>query len=177
MAKKVKEERKNAREEGYEKGFAEGKSRAEQECLKQMAHFEEIVEQIDNECNQMMEELKPQVTELVFDITEKVLDIPFKHQELQKRAREEVSEIIEQLDDELQIKVTLSKADFEKIQPAFENNEEKDHISLQADEEFNQGEYKVETKKEYINKRFKEIIADFRESVSFNDVESLQLES
>jgi flagellar biosynthesis/type III secretory pathway protein FliH len=175
--KRLEQECSRAEEAGFKKGFAEGKDEAEHQCMKRITGFEEILRQMDLAYDQALEGLKPHVAGLVFDMTEKVLDIPFKHKKLRERVREEVAQLIEKLDEELHIKVMLSEADFDMVQEAFEHDEEMNHITLYIDEELNQGEYKVETKKECIIKNFKKMVADFKESVSFTDIESLQPES
>jgi flagellar biosynthesis/type III secretory pathway protein FliH len=175
--KRLEKERSAAEEAGFKKGFTEGKAEAEEQCLKQIAGFEGVMKQMDIAYDQALEELKPHVAGLVFDLTEKVLDIPFKHKKLRECVREEVAQLIEKLDDELHIKVMLSEADFDMMQEAFEHDEEMNHITLRMDAELNPGEYEVETKKECIIKNFKKMVADFKESVSFTDIETLQLES
>lgn len=157
----------------FEKGITEGKKQAKSRYLEQLSGFEQVMNQIDNKYNQAIEELKPQIAALVFDMTEKVLDIPLKHKKLRGRVQKEVSQIIEELDDKLQVKVKLSESDFNMLQKAFEKNEEIEHIHLQIDESFNPGEYAVETKNECIIKNFKKIINDFKESITFTDIESL----
>jgi flagellar biosynthesis/type III secretory pathway protein FliH len=175
--KQLRQECIRAEEAGFEKGFAAGKDEAEREYLKQLLGFEEMIKQMDVEYKKTMEELKSHIVNLVFDITEKVLDIPFKHAKLQERVQEEVSQIIDKLDDTLQIKVNLSESDFKKMQETFEEKKKMTHINPLIDENLNMGEYVVETKNEYITKKFKKMIADFKESVSFTDIEPLQLDS
>src|SRR5699024_5704713 len=134
-----------------------------------------MINQMDLKYNRVIEDLKPNVVKFVFDITEKVLDIPFKHEGLRKKVQQEVAQIIENLDDELHIKVALSEAGFDTIQKAFEQNKEMNHITLKVDENLNNGEYTVETQKECIIKNFKGMLDDFKESVSFADNEPLEL--
>jgi flagellar biosynthesis/type III secretory pathway protein FliH len=174
--KQLRKECIRAEEAGFEKGFSAGKDEAEREYLKQLLGFEEMIKQMDVEYKKTMEELKSHIVNLVFDITEKVLDIPFKHPKLQERVQKEVSQIIDKLDDTLQIKVNLSETDFQKMQETFEKKKKLAHINPLIDEDLNMGEYVVETKKEYIAKKFKKMMADFKESVSFTDIEPLQLD-
>jgi flagellar biosynthesis/type III secretory pathway protein FliH len=169
--KRLEKEQRNAEESGFKKGYAEGESKAEEKYMKQIGNLEEMLQQTDQKYNQAFEELKPHLAGLSFDMADKILDIPFKHEELQKRVREEISQLIEKLNEALHVKVVLSEADFNALKDGFE---EISHVTLQIDEDFKPGEYTVETKKEYIIKSFKKMIADFKESVSFTNIEQQQ---
>jgi len=204
---RLEQERSDAEEAGFRKGYDQGKEDAEQRCLERIAGFEKMMQQLDREFKQAMEELKPHIASLVFDITEKVLNLPLNHPQLQQRVlkphiaslvfditekvlnlplnhpqlqqrvQEETSQLVENLDDELQVKMVLSEADIATIREAFENHQKADYITLRSDGELNPGEYIIETKKECIIKNFKKMVADFRQSVSFSDIENMQLKS
>ena len=174
---RLEQELSDAEEAGFRKGYDQGKEDAEQRCLERIAGFEKMMQQLDREFKQAMEELKPHIASLVFDITEKVLNLPLNHPQLQQRVQEETSRLVENLDDELQVKMVLSEADIATIREAFENHQKADYITLRSDGELNPGEYIIETKKECIIKNFKKMVADFRQSVSFSDIENMQLKS
>lgn len=108
-------EKKKAEQAGFEKGFEEGKKKTENRYLKKMSGFEEAMNQIDDKYNQSIDELKPYIAKLVFDITEKVLDVPFRQKKLRQHVQQEISRIIDGLDNELKVKVKLSETDFEMM--------------------------------------------------------------
>lgn len=175
--KRLEEACAKARKQGFEEGLAQGKQQAEEKFTRQLSGIEEMMQEVDREFNRAMDELKPHMAGLVFDMTEKVLDVPFRHPEMQQRVEDEIALLVENLDAELHIKVTVAKADFEIIKKAFDEYGNMDHFTLRVDEDHKPGEYAVETKKESIIKNFKKMVADFKESVSFAEVDSLQLES
>lgn len=175
--KRLEEARAKANDRGYEKGFIEGKAKAQEEFAEQLAGIEDMMTSIDQEFNCALEELKPHMAGLVFDMTEKVLDVPFRHPQMQQRVEDEIALLVENLDEQLHIKVTVAEEDFSVIKKAFDAYGDMNHFSLRADESHNPGEYTVETKKERIIKSFKKMVADFKESVSFAEVDSLEIES
>lgn len=173
---RLQQARVEAKEEGIEEGLARGKAQAEAVMEERVGSIQEMMSEMDEEFNQALEELKPHIAALVFEIIEKVLDIPFRHAQLQEKVQDEIIKFVEILDEKLHVKVTVSEMDFEPIQQALEKHKDIEHFTLRYGAQCQPGEYIIETKKESIIKNFKKMVADFKESISFDGVDTLELE-
>lgn len=173
---RLQEECARAKQSGLDEGTVTGKAKAEEAMQLRLVSIQEMMGEMDHEFNQALEELKPHMAALVFEIIEKVLDIPFQHAELQERVQEEIVKFVEILDEELHVKVTVSEQDFEAVGQTLDKRKGVDHFTLRPDEGCKPGEYVIETKKESIIKNFKKMVADFKETISFGEVDNMELE-
>jgi flagellar biosynthesis/type III secretory pathway protein FliH len=166
-----------ARESGFAAGYDEGETKAGKVYEKQLAGLEAMMNDLDSEIKGVFDELKPHIAGLVFSMTEKVLDVPFEDERLQQRVQEEVIRFVENLDEALQVRVKVSEADYERVRRALDGKVGIENVSLRIDETQKSGEYAIETKKEFIIKNFKKMVADFKESISFAESGAPEFES
>src|SRR5699024_2314468 len=150
---------------------------AKDEFKKRLSSIKEMMKKMEHQFNDILEELKPHIAGLVFEMTEKVLDVPLLHSKIHERVHDEVLQLVEKLDKQLHIRVTVAEEDYEMIKKALEKNDHLDYFTLRVDEKHKPGEYVVETEKETIIKNFKKMVSDFKESISFDETEALKLES
>lgn len=164
-----------AYQQGVQEGIAQGKAEAEATFNERLTAIRNMMAEMDQEFNQALEKLKPHMASLVFEIIEKVLDVPFHHPKMQTRVQDEITKFVELLDEELHVKVSVSPKNFKTLEQAIGSNHNAKHVTLRADESCKPGEYVIETKRESIIKNFKKMVADFKESISFGEVDNPEL--
>jgi len=162
--------------EAYDEGFEAGKEQVLQTIEGSMDNIRRAIKQSEQSFKQMLDNLKPYMMALVFDLAEKILSLPIKSTKLEKRVEEEIRKMIAYLDEEAQVKVTIPEVDFELLREALSTLKESDRMKLYSSSELKSGEYCLETKEEKIIKDLKKILREFRETITFGDIELIDLD-
>ncbi|MDZ7772877.1 MAG: FliH/SctL family protein [Balneolaceae bacterium] len=169
VEKEWKERLTREKEEAASAAFEEGRKKGKEEALSEMEHrmdvLRETLDEADGKIAHMLEELKPSMAVMVFDLAEKVMQVPLASEKMRLRVKEEIEEILRELEEGIRVKVEVSPGDFELVEEMLEQRG--GYVELTANEELASGEFEVDTRYERIVKRFDKILNDFRDSVAF----------
>lgn len=165
---RLQQARQQAVQEGYETGLQEGKAEARAEIQDHLQHFRESIQQVDNHVQEIIQELKPGITSLIFDIAEKVIGVPVHSDELQQRVEREMARVLDQVDEDLNVKIHVSNEDYQTIRELVDQIGRR-NVNIQRDESLNPGEYAVETNREAIVQNFQKNLMDMREDLKHED--------
>lgn len=168
--KRLEEEKEKTARAAYKRGRNKGRKEAESAIDEKVSGLKAALEEADRKIGELMDELKPVMAQMVFDLAEKVVRVPVADKEIRRKVSDEIVEILEELEENIRVKIHVSKEDYELVSKELE--ECGDKIELKASEELNPGEYTVDTRKERVVKRFTKILNDFKESVALTDDKS-----
>ncbi|MEX0769871.1 MAG: FliH/SctL family protein [Balneolaceae bacterium] len=159
------------KEKSFQKGYQKGSSQTNKKIQNTSEAVLNAFNEIEKKVNQLMTEVKPQIAEMIFDIAERIIEHPIVNESMHQRVRQQIDRVIDQISDNLNIRVEVSSDEFELIKELLESRMSSEHITLTSSDHLQPGEFIVDTNREKIVKKFKKSLNDFRESVTFTDLE------
>lgn len=162
----LEEEKQKSFQQGYEKGSKNTGKKIEKTSDAVLNAFNEIEKQV----NKLLTEVKPQIAEMIFDIAERIIEHSIVNESIHQRVRQQIDQVIDQIGDNLNIRIEVSSGEYELIEEMLASRMNSDQITLCASDKLKPGEFIVDTNREQIIKRFKKSLNDFRESVTFSDL-------
>lgn len=169
-------EKQKVHKKAYNEGFGAGKDQVLQTIEKSMENIRQAVNEGEQSFKKMLDNLKPYMTALVFDLAEKIISLPIKSTKLEKKVEEEIRTMLTCVGEEAQVKVTVPEVDFELLQESLSKLNESDRMKLYSSSELKSGEYCLETKEEKIIKDLKKILKEYRETITFGDIDLIDLD-
>ena len=158
--KKIVRERQQAIEEGYKAGYKDGYEKAKQEIEEQIAPVRKALEQVDLQLSTFTEEVKPALTSLIFELAEKVIRVPVENEEIKTQVTEAVQSWLQKLQNEQQVLVYVSEADYESVRHLTED--QRNDVQLQTTPDLNPGEFHIETNHHAVIQNFKKHLLNIR---------------
>lgn len=161
--KKAKEE---AFEYGFEQGRREGVNETRKEIDTRVASLKEGVQTAHEQWKAHQQLIEPGILDLVFELTEKVLDIPVENPAIRETMKSELGELLQKLDDSTKPVLWVSREDLEFVEELREEFSPELSVHIRTDDSCNPGEYRLETSRETVVQDFREILSDFKDSLS-----------
>lgn len=159
-----------AREEAFARGFDEGKQEGVELANAEIDHkvsvLEQALEQGHEEWRQRQQLLDPGLLDLVFDITESILGIPVENPDIRKNVEIELGKLLQKIDEQSKPLLWVSESDFDYIKKLKEEYAPKTTVNIQVSKEYNPGEFELETNRETVIHSFREMLNDFKETLS-----------
>ena len=165
---KLVRERQSAIEEGYQAGYNDGYTKAKEEIDQQVAPVRQALNELNTQIAGFSEQIKPAVTSLIFEIAEKVISVPVENEALQHQVTRAVGEWLNRLQDEQQVWIYVSEADYEAVRSLL--SEQDSHVKLSVVAEMDPGEFRVETNHQAIIQDFKRHLATFRSQTEVKEL-------
>lgn len=169
-------EKQTIRQEAYNEGFEAGKEQVLQTIEESIDTIRQAVKEGEESFKNMLDNLKPYMTALVFDLAEKIISIPIKSTKLEKKVEDEIRTMLAYLGEEAQVKVTVPEVDFELLQESLSKLNESDRMKLYSSSDLKKGEYYLETEEEKVIKDLKKILKEFRETITFGEIDLINLD-
>lgn len=168
--KKWKQALDDARKEAYQLGVREGEKvgriKARKELENCVSKLDESLEKAHNEWRETREQLIPGLLDLVFEITEAVLSVPVENPAIRARLEEELSSILQRMDESSRIRLWLNPADLEVIEGRVSDYAPDLPLTVHAEPTLNPGEYRLESDRETVVSAFKTKLKSFRKTLS-----------
>ncbi|MCW9705378.1 hypothetical protein [Fodinibius salsisoli] len=167
---KWKQRLERAREEAFEKGwqcgYKEGFEKAEQQVDEKISRLEELVEKAHEDWNYRHQLLNPGLLDLVFDIVENIVGLPVENPEIRKQLEEKLSVLLHETDDEIKPQLWVSEQDYHFVEELVERYAPELSLSIRVSVDCNTGEFEFETQNETVVHRFREKLADLKDSMT-----------
>lgn len=168
-SRRLNEAKQEAVREGYEAGVQDGKEKAKEVIEDQLHHFERALMDLDQRLQHVVDDLKPGVTSLIFDLAEKVIQVPLRSEELEAKILEQVEEVLEEISEKREIKITVAEQDYDAIHTLLEKLNYGGQIDIRYDGNQNPGEFRIDTPNEAIINNFRKKLEDIRANLSVRD--------
>ena len=163
---KLEKAREEALAEGFEKGRKQGLEQARGEIDEKLAALENAFKQAHSEWRQRQEFLEPGLLDLVFDISEAILGIPVSNPAIREELERELGNVLQEVDEQAKTQLWVSESDYGYVEKLTEMDLYPGSINIQISKECNPGEFKLENNRETIIRSFREMLKDFKDSLS-----------
>jgi flagellar biosynthesis/type III secretory pathway protein FliH len=160
--KKLKQSRKEAFEEGVNQGYRQGLEEARAELDRHLAVLEHTFEQAHREWRERQQLLEPGLIELAFDVAECILGIPLEHTSVRTRLQEELSKILEDLDEQVKPQLWISEQDYNYVEKLIDGYVHTGSVGIKISAECKPGEFKFESDRKTVVCNFQKMLGDFR---------------
>ena len=158
-------------EESFIRGLEEGEKLAQEKIEQQLKPLRQAIQEVEGSMDSMLAEIKPYMASLVFDMAEKVVEHPIESVDLRNRVKEEITNILTEIESGMKVRIQVSESDYESIQQLMDSRLDAGKIEVMPNGDFNSGEYTVETNAEVVVKTFKKVLKDFKQMVSITPKE------
>jgi len=161
-------------EEAYQKGIKEGEKdgykRASAEVDDKINTLEKAFEDAHNQWLNNREEIVSHLISTAFDITEAIIGVkPKQGSNVEEKLKSELNELMQKLDQECKTDLYVSADDMSIIQNLLNHYENELSVKVHVLDSCEQGEFIVENSKMKVVKKFKNLLSDFKESLSIPD--------
>ena len=164
--KRLKKAREHALSKGYEEGRKQGLAQGRSEIEERMTDLESSFSKAHEEWKRRQEILDPGLLDLVFDIAESILEIPVENPEIREKLNQEISSLLHRMDEQVTPFLWVSASDYSYVQNIKEKHLSESSVNIQVSEECNPGEFKFETDQKTVVHSFREMLDDFRNTLS-----------
>lgn len=155
--------------EAYEKGLREGRQEGYDRSRSEMEHMTVMLERAIREAHeawkQQQELLSPGLLNLAFEMAEAIIGIPVDNPELKERLEQELIPLVDKLERVSQPVLWVASEDYEYIEHLIEKYADKSGIMLRVGNNCKPGEYQLETNEKKVQRDYKAMLNDFRESL------------
>ncbi|SHG14999.1 hypothetical protein SAMN05443144_12033 [Fodinibius roseus] len=164
--KRLQKAREAAFREGLEKGKKEGISEAREEINEKIKGVEHILDHAHLEWKRRQEAINPGLLDLVFELVEKIVGLPVENPEIRNKLDEELSNLLHEADTSVKPVIWICESDYEYVEGLVNTYAPEVTVSIRSSDKYNPGEFAFDTEKETVVYNFKEMLRDFRETIS-----------
>lgn len=164
--KRLQRARKAAYQKGVEEGHQEGLVQAREEIDGKIERLEAILSQSHKEWQQRKQKLIPGLLDLVFDLAEMIVGLPVENPKVRESMEEELSTLLHEADKEIKPIVWVSESDYAYVEKLVEKYATEVMVNIRISKTYNPGEFAFDTDRETVVRDFKEMLNDFRKSLS-----------
>lgn len=163
---KVEQTREKAYNEGYEKGKEEALEQARSEIDAKLAGIKEIMMEGQQRWAEHQRMLEPGLMDMVFEICESIMGIPVENPEVRKTMNEKLGSLLQKVDEHTKPMLLVSNEDYEYVGEIVEEFAPNTTIFVRKEPGLNPGEFKLETNEEIVVHTFREMLDDFKKSLT-----------
>ncbi|HYX07433.1 MAG TPA: hypothetical protein VE912_11930 [Bacteroidales bacterium] len=167
---KWKKRLKKVSEDSFKRGFKKGEQQGIEKTRKEM---DERFDKLEYMFNQAHEEwvkrheiLNPGVLDLVFDIVDAIVDIPIEHTKMKEYLEKELSALLHNLDEGVKPVLNICEDDYEFVAKLVKKYAPEITVDIRKSSNCNPGEFELDTEKETVVYKFKEMVGDFKEDLT-----------
>ncbi len=152
-------------EQGYRKGLQEGREQERSELDHRMGDLKEQFRAASTEWKATMELLKPGLLNLVFDLAEAILEVPVTNGTMRNKLEKELHDLLQDIEKEARPVLWVSREDFGMVQELVDGYDGATGVIVRVGNTCKPGEFQFETNRERIVRDFRQMLADFKESL------------
>lgn len=160
----------HAREEVYEAGIIEGEKkgyeRANSELDLKLKNIDKNLQKAHHEWQERQKMLDPGVLDLAFELAESILEIPVENTAIRERMESELGPLLQRIEESSKPVLWISETDHDFISALKEEYASGTSVYIRVDNDFNPGEYKLESSRETIVHTFKTMLQDLKKSLT-----------
>jgi len=177
--KKLLEEKENAwqdkldkvRDEAYQKGLAngtkEGYMKASAEIDKKIGDLEKAFKEAHKQWIKNQEEITPNLISIAFDLTEAIIGMkPGKSGPVEEKLTSELNKLLQKIDQKTKSTLFISEDDKALVNSLLKEYEDELTVNVRVTNTCEQGEFVLENKEMKAARNFKQLLSDFKESLS-----------
>lgn len=163
---KMKEVRDNALAEGLELGRSEGLEQARIEMKEKFSVIQKAIDAGHREWQKRNRILEPGLLDMVFEISEEILGIPVENPGIRKSIEEKLTPLLQKVDEQSRPILWVAQEDLQYIEKIKDDFSKSMVINIQPSPDCNPGEFRLETNEETVVQNFREMLTEFRKSLS-----------
>lgn len=158
--------REKAEQEAYRKGLEEGRRQAEEQIDNKLNVIRTALEHAGEEWKNMQELLRPGMIDLGFEVAESILKIPVENPAIRSEMDATLIPLLRKTEIHTKPHLKVNAGDFERVKELYNEYAPELPLVITEDESCLPGEFLLETNEESLVHTFKEMLNDFRSSLS-----------
>lgn len=163
---KLRRTQKELYQAGLKEGTERGYEQASGEIDDKLMRLQSILTEAQTEWRERQLMMDPGVIDLAFELAESILEIPVDNPDIRARMESELGPILQKMDESSKPVLWISESDKEFISRLKEEYAAPATLYIRVNEEFNPGEYKIESSRETIVHSFKTMLTDLKKSLN-----------
>jgi len=164
--KRLKKVNEDSFKRGFKKGEQQGFEQARKEMDERFENLELMFKQAHEEWVKRHEVLNPGVLDLVFDIVTAIVDIPIDHTKMKEHLEKELSVLLHNLDKDVKPVLIICEEDYEFVAKLVKKYAREVTVDIKKSSNCNPGEFELDTNKETVVYKFKEMVGDFKDDLT-----------
>jgi flagellar biosynthesis/type III secretory pathway protein FliH len=164
--RKLEQVRTEAYAEGFNAGQAEGIETARAEVNEKLWVIREALGQAHAEWKSRQQLLEPGLLDMVFEISESILGIPVENPAIREYLEEKLAPLLQKINEQSKPILWVCEDDLEFVQALKDDFSKSMVLNMQISEEFNPGEFRLETQEETVVHNFREMLDEFKKTLA-----------